>query len=284
MVQQMVETQAATAEVASMKLLLETGVHFGHKTRQWHPAMKQFIFTQRNGIHIIDLQQTLGLLSKAYNFIRDAAAAGGVILFVGTKKQAQEAIDSESQRCGMHFVNQRWLGGTLTNFGTIKDRIRHMIDLEKQRDRGDFTYLTKKEASKLEEEISRLNRYLGGLKTMTRLPDVLFIVDPGKEGIAVAEARRLNIPIVAINDTDCDPNLVTHPVPGNDDAIRSVRLITGKIAEAILEGKSMRASQSLEMEKAMEPEPQNLDINLSEEDIASMAGISLEPDDDAKGT
>ena len=286
MVQQVADPQASAAnEVVSMKLLLETGVHFGHKTRQWHPAMKQFIFTQRNGIHIIDLQQTLGLLSKAYMYIRDVSAAGGNILFVGTKKQAQEAIEIESARCGMYFINQRWLGGTLTNFGTIKERVRHLIDLEKQKEKGDFTYLPKKEAGKLEEEIERLNRYLGGIKTMARLPDLLFIVDPGKEAIAVAEARRLDIPIVAINDTDCDPSLISYPIPGNDDAIRSVRLITGKMADAIIEGRSMRDAHALEMDKAAEPEPEPATYmgGLSDEEVARLAGVEFDADDDAKG-
>jgi small subunit ribosomal protein S2 len=240
----------APSEVVSMKLLLETGVHFGHKTRRWHPAMKQFIFTQRNGIHIIDLQQTLDMLSTAYEYVREQAAAGKSILFVGTKKQAQESIENEAKRCGMYYVNQRWLGGTLTNFSTIQERIRYLKDLERQRERGEFSYLPKKEALKLEEEIAKLNRHLGGIKDMGRLPDTLYIVDPGKENIAVAEARRLSIPIVAINDTDCDPNLVDRPIPGNDDAIRSVRLITGKMADAILEGLAIRQAQMMEQQKA----------------------------------
>ena len=193
------------------------------------------------------------------------------MLFVGTKKQAQEAIETEAGRCGMFHVNQRWLGGTLTNFGTIKDRIRHLADLERQSDRGEFVYLPKKEAGKLEEEISKLNRYLGGIKSMVRLPDALFIVDPGKESIAVAEARRLNIPIVAVNDTDCDPNLINYAVPGNDDAIRSVRLISGKIADAVLDGRAIRDAQAMEAEKAagsdQEPEQAKLEVELSDEDL-----------------
>ena len=240
----------APAEVVSMKLLLETGVHFGHKTRRWNPAMKQFIFTQRNGIHIIDLQQTLGLLARAYNYVRDVAAGGGVVLFVGTKKQAQESIANEATRSGMFFVNQRWLGGTLTNFGTIQERIRHLKELERQKERGDFLNLPKKEALKLDEEIEKLNRGMGGIKNMIRLPDALYIVDPGKENIAVAEGRRLKIPIVAINDTDCDPNLIDYPIPGNDDAIRSVRLITGKMADAIMEGRAARQARAMEQQKA----------------------------------
>ena len=250
MQQEIVDAQPGASEVVSMKLLLETGVHFGHKTRRWHPKMKQFIFTQRNGIHIIDLQQTLELLSNAYKFVRDIAEQGGSILFVGTKKQAQESIEVEATRCGMFYVNQRWLGGTLTNFGTMRDRIAHLIDLERRKERGEFLLMTKKEALKLDEEIEKLNRQMGGIKSMERQPDVLYIVDPGKEGIAVAEGRRMGIPIVAINDTDCDPNLIDYPIPGNDDAIRSVRLVTAKLADAVLEGQANRQSQEAELEKA----------------------------------
>jgi small subunit ribosomal protein S2 len=237
-----------------MKALLEAGVHFGHQTQRWNPAMKRYIFAVRNGIHIIDLQQTLGLLSRAYEVIREVATGGGTVLFVGTKKQAQEAIQTEATRCGMYYVNQRWLGGTLTNFGTMQDRIRHLKDLERQRERGEFAYLSKKEALKLDEEIIKLNKNLGGIKNMIRLPDALYIVDPGKENIAVAEARRLSIPIVAINDTDCDPKLIDHPIPGNDDAIRSVRLITGKMADAVMEGVGIRETRALEQQKAEEDE------------------------------
>ena len=250
MQEQVAEAQGDDREVVSMKLLLETGVHFGHKTRRWHPKMKQFIFTQRNDIHIIDLQQTLGLLEKAYDYVKELASQGGMVLFVGTKKQAQETIEAEALRSGMYYVNQRWLGGTLTNFGTMRDRIRHLTDLEQRKERGDFLLLPKKEALKREEEIEKLNRQMGGIKEMTRLPNALYIVDPGKESIAVAEGRRMGIPIVAINDTDCDPNLIDYPIPGNDDAIRSVRLITSKIADAILEGLTQRQSRAAELEKA----------------------------------
>ena len=247
-----VEAQPTNSEFISMKLLLETGVHFGHKTRRWHPKMKQYIFTQRNGIHIIDLQQTQSLLAKAYEFVRELAARGGVVLFVGTKKQAQETVETEAKRCGMFFVNTRWLGGTLTNFATLQDRIRHLIELELQKERGEFSFLAKKEGLKLEEEIVKLNRQMGGMKAMTRLPDALFIIDPGKEKIALAEVRRMGIPVVAINDTDCDPTMIDHLIPGNDDAIRSVRLITTKLADAVLEGQSIRRSQQMEQEKADE--------------------------------
>lgn len=247
-----VEAQPSNPEVVGMKLLLETGVHFGHKTRRWHPKMKQFIFTQRNGIHIIDLQQTQSLLAKAYEVVRELAARGEVLLFVGTKKQAQETVETEAKRCGMFYVNQRWLGGTLTNFATLQERIRHLIDLERQKERGEFSVLAKKEGLKLEEEIVKLNRQMGGMKAMIRLPDALFIIDPGKEKIALAEARRMGIPVVAINDTDCDPTLISYLIPGNDDAIRSVRLISTKIADAVLEGLSIRRSQQMEQEKAAE--------------------------------
>ena len=283
MQQEIVESRPGSGEVVSMKLLLETGVHFGHKTRRWHTKMKQFIFTQRNGIHIIDLQQTLGLLTRAYEFIRGIADAGGNVLFVGTKKQAQETIETEALRCGMHYVNVRWLGGTLTNFGTMRERIGHLQDLERRKERGEFTLLTKKEALKREEEINKLNRQMGGVKTMTRLPDVLFIVDPGKEGIAVAEGRRIGIPIVAINDTDCDPNLIDYPIPGNDDAIRSVRLMTGKMADAVIEGLSSRQARIAEEEKRLADELEEMaqaGEEVEEETELEPVGAAGEPDEE----
>ncbi len=252
MQQQVGEAQTAAQELVSMKLLLETGVHFGHKTRRWHPKMKQYIFTERNGIHIVDLQQTLGMLGTAYNFVRDSVASGKRVLMVGTKKQAQEAIEAEAKRCGMFYVNVRWLGGTLTNFSTIRSRIDYLIDLEKKRDTGHFTQITKKEALGITTEIDKLNRQMSGIKEMRSLPDLLFIVDPGKENIAIAEARRMKIPIVAINDTDCDPTVIDYPIPGNDDAIRSVRLISGKIADAVLEGRTLHANRMMEQQKATE--------------------------------
>jgi small subunit ribosomal protein S2 len=232
--------------IVSMKSLLEAGVHFGHQTRRWNPKMKPFIFTERNGIHIIDLQQTVQRLTQAYNWVHDLAANGGTMLFVGTKKQAQEAIAEEATRCGAYYVNQRWLGGMLTNFVTIQTRIRRLQELEARRERGDFDRLPKKEALKLLDEIEKLERVFGGIKIMNRLPSALYIVDPKKEHIAVAEARRLEIPIVAMVDTNCDPDEIDFPIPANDDAIRAIRLITGKIADAYLEGRQEREARLAE--------------------------------------
>ena len=223
--------------VVSMKQLLEAGVHFGHQTRRWNPKMAKYIFTERNGIYIIDLQKTVKKLDEAYNFIRDLSTEGGSVLFVGTKKQAQESIREEAERCGMHFVNARWLGGMLTNFRTIRHRIDRMEQLKKMREDGTFDLLPKKEVVKLELEIEKLEKFLGGVKDMNQLPKALFIVDPRKERIAVSEARKLNIPIVAIVDTNCDPDETDYVIPGNDDAIRAVKLIAGAMADAILEGR-----------------------------------------------
>ena len=228
-------------DTATIKELLEAGAHFGHQTSRWHPAMKKYIFTKRNGIHIIDLEQTATMLDKACDFVRQIAAEGGSILFVGTKKQAQEAIEQEAQRCGMFYVNQRWLGGVLTNFATIQARIDYLVRLEDQQSRGYFERLPKKEALKLGEEIQRLNRQMGGFKEMTSLPDALFIVDPIKDKIALAEAKRVGIPVVAIVDTNCNPNNIDHTIPANDDAIRAIKLICSKIADAIIEGKTGEA-------------------------------------------
>jgi small subunit ribosomal protein S2 len=225
-------------DTATIKELLEAGAHFGHQTSRWHPAMKKYIFTKRNGIHIIDLEQTAVMLDKACDFVREVAAEGGNILFVGTKKQAQEAIEQEAERCGMFYVNQRWLGGVLTNFATIQARIDYLVRLEDQQSRGDFERLPKKEALKVSEEIVKLNRQMGGFKEMTKLPDALFIIDPTKERIAIAEARRVGIPVVSIVDTNCNPGDIDYPIPANDDAIRTIKLICSKIADAILEGKS----------------------------------------------
>ena len=223
--------------VVSMKQLLEAGVHFGHQTRRWNPKMAKYIFTERNGIYIIDLQKTVKKLDEAYNFVRDTAAEGGSILFVGTKKQAQESIREEALRCGMHYVNARWLGGMLTNFRTIRRRIDRMEQLNKMKEDGTFEMLPKKEVAKLELEMEKLEKFLGGVKTMGKLPKAMFIVDPRKERIAVAEARKLNIPIVAIVDTNCDPDEIDYVIPGNDDAIRAVKLIAGAVADAVLEGR-----------------------------------------------
>jgi len=229
-------------ETTTIKELLEAGAHFGHQTSRWHPAMKKYIFTKRNGIHIIDLEQTTVMLDKACQFVKQVVAEGGTILFVGTKKQAQESIEQEAQRCGMFYVNQRWLGGVLTNFATIQSRIDYLVRLEDEQSRGEFERLPKKEAMKLEEEIQRLNRQLGGFKEMTKLPDTLFIVDPTKEKIALAEARRVGVPVVAIVDTNCNPADIDHPIPANDDAIRAIKLICSKIADAVIEGKTGEAA------------------------------------------
>ncbi len=223
--------------IVSMKQLLEAGVHFGHQTRRWNPKMKPYIFIERNGIYIIDLQKTVRMIEEAYDFLRSVSQGGGRVLFVGTKKQAQDAVESESKRAGEFYVNQRWLGGTLTNFVTIRKRIERLLELEEWESSGYLDRLTKKEAALLMKEKERLERYFAGIKGMQELPDVLFIVDPRKERIATLEARRLGIPVVAIVDTNCDPDEVDYVIPGNDDAIRSVKLITSKMADAILEGK-----------------------------------------------
>ncbi len=220
----------------SMKQLLEAGVHFGHQTRRWDPRMREFIFTERNGIHILDLRQTVDRLRDAEDFVRDLVSGGQPLLFVGTKKQAQEPIETEARRCGMPFVTNRWLGGTLTNWATIQRRINHLIRLEEAMERGDYGTLQKKEILKFQEEIARLNRHFGGVKEMTRLPGALFIIDLPKEHIAAAEALRLGIPIVALADTNCDPTILDYPIPSNDDAIRAIKLITGRIADAVIEG------------------------------------------------
>ena len=223
--------------VISMKQLLEAGVHFGHQTRRWNPKMKEYIFTERNGIYIIDLQKTVKKAEEAYNFVRSVAEAGDSILFVGTKKQAQESIEQEAKRCEMFYVNQRWLGGMLTNFKTIQTRIAKLRKIEKMEADGDFAYLPKKEVIKLKAEQEKLEKNLSGIKDMKKLPGAMFVVDPRKEHIAVMEARALGIPVVAIVDTNCDPDEVDYVIPGNDDAIRAVKLIASKMADAVLEGR-----------------------------------------------
>jgi small subunit ribosomal protein S2 len=223
-----------------MKSLLEAGVHFGHQTQRWDPRMRPFIFMERNGIHIIDLQQTVQYLNQASDFVRDLVAAGQTILFCGTKRQAQEAIEAEAKRCQMPYVNNRWLGGTLTNFATIQSRIDHVVRLEDNKARGEFERLPKKEIMKIDKEIERLNRHFGGVKEMTSLPGAIFIVDTTAERIAVAESRRVGMPIVAMVDTNGNPDEIDYPIPANDDAIRAVRLVTARIADAALEGLSMR--------------------------------------------
>ncbi len=243
------------ANIISMKQLLEAGVHFGHQTRRWNPKMKPFIFMDRNGIHIIDLQQTVTRLNEAYKFVEQTVASGGTVLFVGTKKQAQEAIAEEAKRCGMYYVNQRWLGDMLTNFQTIQLRIRYLRSLEERRDRGDFERLPKKEVQGLQEDMARLERILGGIKDMRRLPNAIFIVDTRKERTAVLEARRLEIPVIALADTNCDPDEMDYPIPANDDAIRAVRLLCAKIADAVIEGRRELEAQQKDSEPQDVNEP-----------------------------
>ncbi len=236
--------------VISMKQLLEAGVHFGHQTRRWNPKMAPYIFAERNGIYIIDLQKTVKKVDEAYFAVSDIIANGGEVLFVGTKKQAQDSIKEEAERCGMYYVNQRWLGGMLTNFTTIKTRIARLKALEKMQEDGTFDVLPKKEVANLLHEMDKLQKNLGGIKEMTRIPDVMFIVDPRKERIAVQEAHTLGIPIVAIVDTNCDPEEVDYVIPGNDDAIRAVKLIAGKIADAVIEAKQGEQDAVAETEEA----------------------------------
>ena len=239
--------------VITMKQLLEAGVHFGHQTRKWNPKMKKYIFAARNDIHIIDLQLTVGLIEQAYSFVADSVKAGKSVLFVGTKKQAQEAIKEEAQRCGQFYINSRWLGGTLTNFKTIRSRIDRLNKLNKMEESGEFDLLPKKEVLGLKKEMEKLENNLGGIKDMKGLPGVMFIGDPHNEDIAVQEARKLNIPIVAITDTNCDPDLIDYVIPGNDDAIRAVKLISSVIANAVIEanqGETMDVALAAEKEEA----------------------------------
>jgi small subunit ribosomal protein S2 len=235
--------------VIQMKALLESGVHFGHRTNKWDPRMKPYIFTERNGIHIIDLQQTSKLLTQAYNVIRDVVANGGTILFVGTKRQAQETIAEEATRCGMPYVTERWMGGMLTNWSTMHARIQELERLEKMRDTNEIDRLTKKEGLLIGREITRLTTRLSGMRTMKRRPDLLFIIDVGREEAAVHEANLLNIPIVALVDTNCNPQNIDYVIPSNDDAIRAIKLLVAKIADAVLEGKAMRKEEDVEAEK-----------------------------------
>ena len=234
--------------IVSMKQLLEAGVHFGHQTRRWNPKMKPYIYTNRNGIYIIDLQKTLKSLKNAYDFVRNSVMEGKSIIFVGTKKQAQAVIKEEAERCGAFYVNQRWLGGMLTNFSTIRKRVERLKELEEMEENGTFDVLPKKEVSKLRRELDKLRKYLGGVKDMEDIPDMIYIVDTRKEKIAIAEARKLGIPVIAILDTNCDPDVVDYPIPGNDDAIRAIKLITSAIANAVLEGRE--GMQTKEVEEA----------------------------------
>jgi small subunit ribosomal protein S2 len=253
--------------VVSMKALLETGVHFGHRTRRWNPKMKPYIFTERNGVHIIDLQQTITAIGSAHELVRDTVGDGGTILFVGTKRQAQETIALEAERCGMPYVNERWLGGTLTNWRTIRKRIEYLLNLEARRDRGDFERLKKKEALGLQRQIDKLNVRLGGIREMRDLPELIFVVDVRRETTAVKEANKLGIPVVAIVDTNCDPDPIYHIIPANDDAIRAIKLITSKIADAVLEGIAQRKDQEPE-------EVETEEIALEDEKYLSAATLA----------
>lgn len=285
--------------IISMKALLESGVHFGHRTYKWHPAMKPYIFTERNSIHIIDLQKTVKALEQSYNLVRDTVAAGGTLLFVGTKRQAQETIQAEATRCGMPYVTHRWLGGMLTNWRTIRQRINELERLERMRDRGDFERLTKKEALLYNREIERLEMLLGGIRNMVRLPELLFVIDVRREATAIHEANLLKIPVIALVDTNCDPSNVDYVIPSNDDAIRAIKLLVGKIADAALEGRAMRKEEEIEPVReglrAFVEEPELADEDLlgeatlakiapklrsyAEEDIEEILGVEEEPEE-----
>jgi len=271
-----------TQDTLTMKSLLEAGLHFGHQTQRWHPRMKQYIFAQRNGIHIIDLQQSMSLLERASAFVADLVANGQTILFVGTKRQAQDSIEQAASRCEMFYIKNRWLGGMLTNFSTIQKRIDYLINLETEKDKGLFSVLTKKEGLKKQEELDRLNRNFGGVKNMRNLPGALFVVDIGLENIAVLEARKMNIPIVAMVDTDCDPDLVDYPIAANDDAIRSISLTVNCMADAVIEGMARREQQLESLQPTTdttESESSNMD---NDEPTAT---LNAEPTtDDREGT
>lgn len=266
--------------IVTMKQLLETGVHFGHRTQRWHPKMAPYIYTERNNVHIIDLQQTVQALEEAYAFVRKTVANGDKVLFVGTKRQAQDTIVREATRCAMPYVSQRWLGGTLTNWKTISARIDYLKDLEARRDAGEFDLLTKKEALLREREIKKLNTRLGGLKEMKDLPGALFVVDIRAEETAVAEADRLGIPIVAMVDTNCDPDIIDYVVPSNDDAIRAIRLMTSKIADAVLEGLALRKEMIPEAEEIYTAEDEKY---LSAETLARLREIQMSEEDEGEG-
>ncbi|MFZ5808110.1 MAG: 30S ribosomal protein S2 [Chloroflexota bacterium] len=258
--------------VISMKALLESGVHFGHRTQKWHPAMKPYIFTERNGIHIIDLQKTSKAIQQAYNLVRDIVANGGNILFVGTKRQAQETVQAEAIRAGMPYVTVRWLGGMLTNWRTIRQRINELEKLERMRDKGEFDRLTKKEAMILSREIEKLEILLGGVRQMVRLPEALFVVDVRREATAIHEANLLNIPVVALVDTNCDPSNVDYVIPSNDDAIRAIKLLVAKIADAAIEGKALR--KDLPEEQLIAAAALEEEVELSDEDLLGESTIA----------
>ena len=258
-------------ENPSVKGLLEAGAHFGHHTSYWHPKMKRYIFAQRNGIHIIDLEQTVHMLQAACEFVRDVAGRGQSVLFVGTKRQAQQPVEEEAKRCQMFYVNQRWLGGMLTNFGNIQARIDYLVRLEDRKEKGELDLLSKKESSRLEKKMAHLNDQMGGFKEMTSFPGVLFISDPLKDKIALSEARKVGIPVVAICDTNCNPELIDYPIPANDDAIKAIRLVSSKIADAVIEGRGMFAA-----EQADEGETVSVE---AEEPIEILRSYSFNPDE-----
>lgn len=253
--------------VVSMKQLLECGVHFGHQTRRWNPKMKPYIFTERNGVYIIDLQKTVRGLDKAYDFIRTTVSEGGTVLFVGTKRQAQDTIRDEATRCGQHFINQRWLGGLMTNFPTIRKRVQRMLELRKYDEDNTWEKFSKKELATLRKEQLKLEKYLGGIAKMTAVPDAIFLIDPRREENAIAEARKLGVPVVSIVDTNCDPEVIDYPIPGNDDAIRAIKLITGLMANAVIEGRQGEDDAAAEAEKdAEEAAP----VDVKEEDLIAV--------------
>ncbi|MDR3265594.1 MAG: 30S ribosomal protein S2 [Synergistaceae bacterium] len=260
--------------VVSMKQLLECGVHFGHQTRRWNPKMKPYIFTERNGVYIIDLQKTVRGLEKAYDFIRGVADSGGTVLFVGTKRQAQDTIHDEALRCGQHYINQRWLGGLMTNFPTIRKRVQRMMELRKYDENNTWEAFSKKEVASLRKEQSKLEKYLGGIAKMDSVPDALFLIDPRREENAIAEARKLGIPVVSIVDTNCDPEVIDYPIPGNDDAIRAIKLIAGLMANAVIEGRQGEDAEEPapvpEPEPKAEAAPAPVVVEVREEDIIAV--------------
>jgi small subunit ribosomal protein S2 len=278
--------------IVEMRELLEAGVHFGHRAKRWHPKMARHIFTERNGIHIIDIQQTIKRLEAAYQLVREDISDGGMLLFVGTKRQAQESIAEAAERCGMPYVTERWLGGTLTNFRTIRQRIDYLIDLEHKFERGDFEKFTKKEILGLERQMAKLNRRLGGIKNMYRLPSMIFVADVRREHIAVKEANKLSVPIIAMVDTNCDPTPIDHVIPANDDAIRAIKLIANKFADAVTEGRQIReallAEEEEEMLEAREAageyvpegeEPLEVEEFLVDKELVSEAGMPVEAEE-----
>ena len=254
--------------VVSMKQLLECGVHFGHQTRRWNPKMKPYIFTERNGVYIIDLQKTVRGLDKAYDFIRTTASEGGTVLFVGTKRQAQDTIRDEATRCGQHFINQRWLGGLMTNFPTIRKRVQRMLELRKYDEDNTWEKFSKKELATLRKEQLKLEKYLGGIAKMNAVPDAIFLIDPRREENAIAEARKLGVPVVSIVDTNCDPEVIDYPIPGNDDAIRAIKLITGLMANAVIEGR--QGEDEAAPAEAAKAEEEAKPVDVSENDLIAV--------------